>query len=109
MHLARCGRFWLWSIAGALVTFSLVTALSIGPFVLPIAAVVTALAARRTQQRAEMLGALVGAGAVCAVIAFLQRGSGGLDARPWLVAAIALAAAGIASFALLERRPAPRA
>ena len=109
MHLASCGRFWLWSLAGALVTFSVLAAASIGLFVLPLAAVATALAARRTQRRAEVLGALVGVGAVCGVIALLQRGSGGLDATPWLVAGVLLAGLGIASFALLERGPAPRA
>jgi hypothetical protein len=109
MHVARCRGFWLWSLAGALVTFSVLAAASIGLFVLPLAALVTALIARRMQDRAELLGALVGAGAVCAVIALLQRGSGGLDARPWLVAAAVLAGLGIASFALLERRTAPRA
>jgi hypothetical protein len=109
MHLAGCGRFWLWSLSGALVTFSVLAAASIGIFVLPLAVVVSALTARRTRRRAELLGALVGAGANFGLIAFLQRGSGDLDARPWLVAGIALVGAGIATFALLDRWPARRA
>jgi hypothetical protein len=108
-HLAGCGRFWLWAVAGALVAFSLIAAVSIGLFVLPVAALATVVAARRTHNRTEMLGALVGVGGTCGLIALLQRGPGSLDATPWLVAAILLAAAGIAGYALFERRLAPPA
>jgi hypothetical protein len=109
MHLAGCGRFWLWALAGALVTFSLIAAASIGLFVLPVAALVTALVARSTRLAAETLGALVGAGAICLVIAWLQRAPGGFDWRPWLVAGTVLAALGIAGYGLLGRRFAPPA
>jgi hypothetical protein len=109
MHVAGCWRFWAWSLAGALVTFSLIAAASVGLFVLPFAALALAFASRRTRSRAEMLGGLVGAGAVCLAIAWLQRGSGGLAARPWVVAGIVLAVAGAGGYALARRRLAPQA
>jgi hypothetical protein len=109
MHLAGCRRFWYWAVAGWLVTFSFVGAASIGLFVLPVAALVTVLVARATRTRAEPLGAFVGAGAVCFVIAWIQREPGGFDSRRWLGAGLVLTAAGLAGHALLARRFAPRA
>jgi hypothetical protein len=108
-HIAGCGRFWLWAVAAALVAFSLIAAASIGLFVLPLAVVVTVLAARRTRNTTESLGALVGVGGICGLIALLQRGPGSLDATPWLLAATLLAVAGVAAFAVFGRRLAPRA
>jgi hypothetical protein len=108
-HLRGCGRFWLWALAGALVAFSLVAAASIGLFILPVAALVTLFAARRTRTRVEMFGAFVGVGGVCGLIAFLQRGPGSLDATPWIVAAVVFAAAGIFGYGMLGRRLAPPA
>lgn len=96
-------------MAGAFVAFSVVAAASIGLFILPVGALLTFLAFRRTRDRAEMLGAFVGTGGVCGLIALLQRGPGSLDATPWIVAAVGFAAAGVVGYALLERRPAPRA
>ena len=107
-HLAGSRRFWVWALAGWLVTFSFVGAASIGLFLLPLAALVTALVARSTRTRAEPLGALVGAGAVCFVIALIQREPGGFDARSWLAAAIVLTAVGLAGYAVLGRRIVPR-
>jgi hypothetical protein len=78
-------------------------------FVLPFAALALFFVSRRTRDRAEMLGALVGAGAVCGAIAWIQREPGAFDAGHWLIAAVVLAVAGIAGYALLGRRPAPRA
>jgi hypothetical protein len=109
MHFAGCRRFWYWALAGWLVTFSLVAAASIGLFVLPVAALVTVLVARSTRSRAEALGALVGAGGVCFVIAWIQRGPEGFDARSWLAAGIALTAVGLAGYSVATRRLAPRA
>jgi hypothetical protein len=110
MHLAGCGRFWLWAVAGALITLSFVGAASIGLLVLPFAAVATAFVARSTQRRAEALGLLVGAASICFLIAGLQvGGNGGLDPRPWLVAGVVLAAIGTAAYALVTRRLAPPA
>lgn len=109
MHLVGCGRFWLWAIAGALATFSFVAAASIGLLILPFAALATAFIARSTRDRAEPLGVLVGAAAICFLIAWLQREPDGFDSRPWLAAGILLAGAGIAGYALLSRRLAPPA
>ena len=107
MHLAGCGRFWLWAVAGAAVAFAIIAAASIGLFVLPLAIVVTVLAARSTRRRIEALGGLVGAAIICFLIAWLQRGPGGFDSRPWLAAGVVLAAAGVAGYAVLTRRLAP--
>jgi hypothetical protein len=109
MHLAGCLRFWLWALAGGLVTFSLVAAASIGLFVLPVAALVTALAARSRRFTLESLGGLVGAGAIFILIAWLQRAPGGFDWRPWLLAGAVLAALGIVGYVVLGRRLAPPA
>jgi hypothetical protein len=38
-HVAGCGRFWLWAVAGALVVFSLLAAASIGFLVFPFAVI----------------------------------------------------------------------
>ncbi len=109
MHLLGCGRFWLWAIVGALVTFSFVAAASIGLLILPFAALATVFIARSTRDRAEPLGSLVGAALICFLIAWLQRAAGGFDARPWFGAGIFLAGAGIVGYALLARRVAPPA
>jgi hypothetical protein len=107
MQVVGCRRFWLWALAGALVTFSLVAAASIGLFVLPLAALATALVARSTRLAAQALGALVGAGAICLLIAWLQREPGGFESRPWLVAGVVLGTLGIAGYGMLARRLAP--
>jgi apolipoprotein N-acyltransferase len=109
MHVTGCGRFWLWSLAGALIAFSLIAAASVGLLVLPFAALALFLVARKTRDRAEVLGGLVGAAAVCLAIAWIQRAPGGFDAVPWLVAGIVLAVAGLAGYAVFARRLAPPA
>jgi len=109
MHLVGRGRFWLWAVAGALVTFSFVAAASIGLLILPFAALATVFVARSTRDRSEVLGSLVGAAGICFLIAWLQRAPGGFDAGPWLAAGILLAGAGIAGYALLTHRVAPPA
>jgi len=111
MHLAGCGRFWLWALAGGLITLSFVGAASIGLLVLPFAALATAFVARSTRRRAEALGLLVGAASICFLVAGLQLGggNGGLDPRPWLVAGVLLTAIGTTAYALVTRRLAPPA
>jgi drug/metabolite transporter superfamily protein YnfA len=109
MHLAGCGRFWLWAAAGAAVAFALVAAASIGLLVLPLAIIVTVLAANSTRRRIEALGGLVGAAIICFLIAWIQQGPGGFDSRPWFAAGVVLAAAGVAGYAVLARRLAPPA
>jgi drug/metabolite transporter (DMT)-like permease len=109
MHVLGSRRFWLWAVAGALLTFSFIAAASIGLFVLPVAALATVFIARSTRGRAELFGALVGAAGICFLIAWIQRGPGGFDSRPWFAAGVALAGAGVAGYAVLARRLAPRA
>jgi hypothetical protein len=109
MHVNGCWRFWAWGLAGALIAFSLIAAASVGVFVLPFAALALAFAVRRTRDRAEMFGGLVGPAGVCLLIAWIQRGPGGFDAGPWLVAGIVLAVAGLAGYAVFARRLAPPA
>jgi hypothetical protein len=105
MHLFGCARFWLWTLAGGLATFSVVASASIGfIFVVP-TLVALWLAFRAGPAWPEGLGSLVGAAGVCFTIAVIQRGHEGLDARPWLIAAILLALAGVAGYAVLSRRP----
>jgi predicted membrane metal-binding protein len=110
MHLAGCGRFWLWAVAGALITFSVVAVASIGLFILPVAVLATAFVARKTRRRADALGVLPGAASICFLIAGLHLGDeGGADARPWFVTGVLLAAVGTAGYAFVTRRLAPRA
>lgn len=107
MHLVGCARFWLWAVAGAFVTLSFVGAASIGLLVLPVAVLTTGFVARKTRARAEPLGAFVGAASICFFVAWVQRAPGGFDSRPWLVAGIVLAGAGVVGYGLLARRFAP--
>jgi hypothetical protein len=109
VRFAVSRRFSLWALAGALVSFSLVAAASIGLLVLPVAAVGVAFAVRSTRNRAEAFGALVGAGAICFLIAWIQRAPGGFDSRSWLVAGAVLASLGLGGYTLLARRFAPPA
>jgi hypothetical protein len=115
--------FAAWVLAGALVALSLLGAASIGLFVAPLAAVAIWLVLRFGGAGPEMLGMVSGAGAVCLLIAFLNRGTtpctqeghglsageteascGGLDPTPWLVAGLVLVAAGAVAYALARRR-----
>ena len=116
--------FAAWVLAGALVVFSLLGAASIGLFIAPLAAVAIWLTLRFGRAGPEMLGMLSGAGAVCLLIAFLNRGTtlpcpeqghavvspgetevscGGHAPTPWLVAGLVLVAAGIVAYVLARR------
>ena len=67
----RSGWRWFgaWSIVGALLTFSFLTGLSIGLFVLPFAAVALVWTARRAPDAREALGIAAGAGLVAVLVA----------------------------------------
>jgi hypothetical protein len=114
--------FAAWVLAGALAVFSLLGAASIGLFIAPFAAVAIWLALRFGRAGPEMLGLVSGAGAVCLLIAFLNRGTtpcteqghtlspgetevgcGGLQPTPWLIAGLVLVAVGIVVYALARR------
>jgi hypothetical protein len=115
--------FAAWVLAGALAVFSLLGAASIGLFIAPLAAVAIWLAVRFGRAGPEMLGMVSGAGAVCLLIAFLNRDTtacteqgrllssgetevhcGGLAPTPWLVAGLVLVPAGVAAYVLARRR-----
>jgi lysylphosphatidylglycerol synthetase-like protein (DUF2156 family) len=64
------GLRWLaaWAVAGAAMTFSFLTGFSIGLFVLPFAAAVLVLVARRSPHPREALGFLAGAAGVLLLV-----------------------------------------
>jgi len=106
-HALGCRSFWLWGLAGALLTLSLLGAASIGIFVLPFALLALWLAARTRRVWPEALGGLAGIAGVCLFIAWIQRGGGGLDSISWLVAGAVLGVLGIGGYALATRRLPP--
>jgi hypothetical protein len=91
-----------WAVAGALFTFSFLTGFSIGLFLLPVAALVLFWVARRSGGR-ETVGLLEGVGWTLLTVAFIQSGSGDLDARPWLVAGLVLSLGAAGTYAGLQR------
>jgi hypothetical protein len=102
-HRRGCRSFWTWSAAGFLVVFSILTGLSIGLFVLPVAAVAVFVAARLTTTLAEGFGAVTGAGAVCILVAALNASGDGVDPTAWLAAGVALATLGVGAYGLTRR------
>ena len=70
-------------------------ALTLGPAAL---VAIALLLSERAQRSA--FGLVTGAGALGLLVAGLQRGGGNLDARPWFLAGLVLAAVGIAGHAL---------
>lgn len=112
--------FALWAAAGAALCLAVLSALTIGVFVLPVAAaaLVALLAWQRSRNRSA-LGLLAGAGTLLFYVAYLNRGGPGtvcttsagstqcmdeFSSWPWLSAGLLLVAAGICVFALLQRR-----
>jgi hypothetical protein len=94
--------FLAWALAGGLFTFSLLTGFSIGLFLLPAAAVALFWVARRSGGR-ETVGLFEGVGWTLLAVAFIQSGSGDLDARPWLLAGIVLSLGAAGAYAALQR------
>jgi hypothetical protein len=114
-----------WALASALVIFGVITGLSIGLFVLPFAVVAVLLAGRRNRVWPEgPMGGLVGAGGVCLLVAYLNRGPftpcapesvnvrlndgghfhcGGLDPTTWLAAGALLVVAGLLGYVVSLR------
>lgn len=100
--------FVAWSVAGGLLTFSFLTGLSIGLFVLPLAAVVLVWVARRAPRLTDAIGFVEGIGALCVLIAFLNRAGNGVDPMPWLLAGLTLAGLAPVAYVLLCYRTAGR-
>ncbi len=122
--------FWLWAVAGALLSFAVLAIMSIGLYLLPVAIIVTVLIARRASAWPETLGVLEGAAATALWVAFISAGvplcskegqmsmvvvaprSGETirtgcttsDYRQWMWAGATLALSGLATFGLLQKR-----
>src|SRR5438874_9599648 len=95
--------FAAWSVAGASMTLSFLTGLSIGLFVLPVAAVLLLWVARRAPHPADALGFVQGVGALLIVVAVLNRSGNGLDPMPWLLAGLGLSALAPLGYLVLRR------
>jgi len=126
---ARAGWGWFaaWVCAGVLLVFSLVSALSIGLFVVPFALLSLWAIHRRSPPWPTAFGLVSGAGLVCLLVWALNRDyrpcpetgeltlppgaaseeCGGFDALPFLAAGIVLTLAGPALFAAARRRSRP--
>jgi len=121
--------FAAWVLAGALAVFSVLGAASIGLFIAPLAVVAIWLTSRFGRVWPEMLGMVSGAGAVCLLIALLNRlegttpcaegghslspgeteaSCGGLSPTPWLVGGLVLVTAGAVAYARARRGSSPR-
>jgi len=95
--------FAVWTAAGAALTFSFLAGLSIGPFVLPFAAVLLVWVARRAPRLPDALGFVAGVGVLLVVVAFLNRGENGLDPMPWLLAGVSLDGLALVAYIVLSR------
>jgi hypothetical protein len=96
--------FAAWTVAGAAITFSFLTGFSIGLFVLPVAAAILLLVARRAPYPADALGFLNGIGAVLLVVAFLNRSSSSVDPMPWLLVGLSLSGSALLLYSLSRCR-----
>jgi hypothetical protein len=116
--------FGAWTVAGVLVTFSLLAAASIGLLTLPFAVLGVWAITRGSPRWPTAFGLVSGAGLVCLLIWWINRGNtpcpasgalsgvpgeasvecGGVDPQPWLVAAVALIVVGAFAFAVARRR-----
>ena len=120
------GAFAAWAMVGSLLGFSVLSAASIGLFVLPVALLALAVTVRTARVWPEIAGTLEGIASVSLFVGLVNLDStpcpssgsghvhigggpgtgttsfscGGLDPSPWLVAALAQAAAGFAVYAL---------
>ena len=117
--------FTAWAAAGAAITFSFLTGLSIGLLVFPFAAALLLVVAALAPRPAESTGFVLGIGSVLLLVAFIQRdyrpcptggvsipahappgtavSCGGVDPAPWLWAGLAAATAAIVAYALARR------
>lgn len=122
------GRGWrwfgAWAAAGCALTFSLLTGLSVGLLIFPLAAALLLLVGARAPHPAESAGFVLGIGAVLLLVAFVNRdyrpcpaggltipaarpgttaSCGGLDPIPWLYSGIVVAAASVVAYAVARR------
>ena len=105
------GRGWLgfaaWTGAGAFLTFSFLTGLSIGLLLLPLAAAALLATALAAPHLAESSGFVAGAGATALVVAAANWGDGEPGPTPlrWLLAGIGLIGTAVAGYAATRRQP----
>jgi hypothetical protein len=99
--------FGAWALAGALCSFAVLSAASIGLFVVPLALLAFWLLMRRGALGMETLGAITGAGGPCLLVAALGAGEETPDARPWLAAGLVLIGIGIGVYMFVRHRPEP--
>jgi len=108
--LGSAGTHWrwfvAWSVAGAALTFSFLTGLSIGLFVLPLAAVLLLWVARRAPHLPDALGFVEGIAVLLLLVAFLNRAGSGVDPAPWLEAGLSLGGFTLVAYVLLRLRTA---
>ncbi|MGX1548715.1 hypothetical protein [Streptomyces adustus] len=122
MRVAVRAWFCVWFVVGALGSLGLLTALTIGPYLLPGAVAAAALLAVRRGSSAGLPGLVSGLGVPLLYVAFLNRAGPGnvctttasgqscvdeFDPWPWLAVGAALFLAGIALAALLRHRTDP--
>lgn len=115
--------FGAWSICAAILVFALLSAASIGLYILPFAVIAGWWVTRHAQMWPEGLGSLAGAGSVLLLVAFSNRNSvpcppsgsytsvvpgscGGRDPTSWLLIGAALVCVSMIGYALARsRRP----
>lgn len=89
--------FAAWAAAGAVFTFSLLTGLSIGLFLLPLVGAMLYLAIRSAPDFRASLGFGGGIGAVLLVVAFIHKFS-----IAWMIPGIAFGTVALVSFIATE-------
>jgi len=89
--------FSVWTMAGAIFSFSLLTGLSIGLLLLPLAAIALYLAVRSAPDFRASLGFLGGIGVTLMLFASVHHFSTG-----WLIPGVVFAAVALASFTAAE-------
>lgn len=112
------GLFFLWVLAGAGLCLGVLSILTIGVFLLPLAVGASAVLAWRGGLGRSISGVVTGAAAPLAYVAWLNRGgpgevchaiAGGEECTeawspwPWLLAALLLAGLGVVLFRVLRR------
>jgi hypothetical protein len=115
--------FVAWAAAGALVSLAVVSAASIGLFLLPVALAAVVAGTARVRLWPEALGAVAGLASTALVVGLLNVGSrpcprngslvlppgqrevscGGLDAKPFLIFGVATGLIALASYAALRK------
>lgn len=114
-----------WALALGLAALTVIAAMSIGVFVLPVAAVAFVLVARRSRAWPDsVLGGFIGVGAVCLFVAYRNRAyapcqpagtqirlnvgerlaCGGIDPTPWLTIGAFLLLFGLAAYLVFSYR-----